>query len=35
MTGDVEYADGRARRFRMSRDGNNDLVGDADQLDRD
>jgi len=28
LGGNVEYADGRVRRFRMSRDENGDLVGE-------
>jgi hypothetical protein len=32
MTGDVEYGDGRVRRFRMSRDGSGELAGEIEDV---
>jgi hypothetical protein len=34
LAGDVEYADGRVRRFHVSQDETGDLVGDVEELDR-
>ena len=32
MTGDLEYSDGRVRRFHMSRDGNGELAGEIEDV---